>query len=373
MSAETPIPSETESSAPHDLFAADSVDEHLAAAGALNPEESTFDYVIVGSGAGGGPLAARLALAGKKVLVIEAGGDPAKIEYPPDPKTKQPTHTVGEVTRIPGYYAAASEDAEMSWMFSVRHHADDAQQAKDEKYNKSSDPKTGGKIPEKYLDPHPRGGKQGIFYPRSSGIGGCTGHHAMITIAPNDKDWNYIANLTGDDSWRAGAMRAYFAKFERNQYIDAYDRFLSNLLGIIYKGYRRLVLLFDPRAVLDEGGHGRKGWAPTNFIDPNLIFGIAKTDKKFINVIIRAALGVLHQNQPLFAVLKRALLRTRAVPAIDFNDLNTRRANPEGVFLIPIGVEGESEADDEKKPGTGRRFGVREFLLVRVSSIRIGS
>lgn len=34
-----------------------------------------YDYVVIGSGAGGGPLAARLALAGHKTLLIEAGDD----------------------------------------------------------------------------------------------------------------------------------------------------------------------------------------------------------------------------------------------------------------------------------------------------------
>jgi len=34
---------------------------------------TAFDYIIVGSGAGGGPLAARLAIAGRSVLLIEAG------------------------------------------------------------------------------------------------------------------------------------------------------------------------------------------------------------------------------------------------------------------------------------------------------------
>ena len=42
---------------------------------ASTASHDTFDYIVVGSGPGGGPLACNLARAGFKTLLLEAGED----------------------------------------------------------------------------------------------------------------------------------------------------------------------------------------------------------------------------------------------------------------------------------------------------------
>jgi len=39
--------------------------------------------------------------------------------------------------------------------------------------------------------------ENGVWYPRAGTLGGCTAHNAMILVAPSNKDWNHIADLTG--------------------------------------------------------------------------------------------------------------------------------------------------------------------------------
>src|SRR4051794_24652102 len=125
------------------------------------------EYIVIGSGAGGGPLAANLARAGHKVVLIEAGG-----------ADDGPNYTV------PAFHPLASEDPAQSWAYYVRHYADQARQQRDSKY-----------VPE----------KDGIFYPRAGTLGGCTAHHAMITVTADATDWDALADLMSDPSWRAEA------------------------------------------------------------------------------------------------------------------------------------------------------------------------
>ena len=52
--------------------------------------------------------------------------------------------------------------------------------------------------------------RQGILYPRASGIGGCTVHNAMITMSGPADDWNAIASMVDDQSWNSERMRRLF-------------------------------------------------------------------------------------------------------------------------------------------------------------------
>ena len=81
-----------------------------------NRVHEKYDFIVIGSGAGGGPVACNLALKGFRVLLLEAGGEDEPLDY-----------------QVPAFHARASENEALRWDYFVRHYGDIDQQEKDEK------------------------------------------------------------------------------------------------------------------------------------------------------------------------------------------------------------------------------------------------
>ena len=193
------------------------------------------EYIVVGSGAGGGTVAARLAEAGCRVVLLDAGGDPRELRGgdPVDPERNR----LPADYDVPAFHAFASENSAMKWDFFVRHYADEEEQRRDPNYR----PAAGG-----------------VLYPRAGTLGGCTAHNAMILVYPHNADWDFIRDLTGDPSWAAPRMRAYFERIERCRHRGLH-RWLARL-GFNparhgWRGWLTIRLLFRGQCA----GDGRQG------------------------------------------------------------------------------------------------------------------
>jgi choline dehydrogenase-like flavoprotein len=245
-------------------------------------QEESFDFIVVGSGAGGGVLASRLARndKGLKVLLIDAGSDPRDNKH----------------YHVPAFHALATEDPELRWDYFVEHFSNRDLAQQDEKY-------AAGK---------------GIFYPRASAIGGCTAHHAMITVYPDPSDWDDIAAMTGDVSWASDKMWRYFDRCR------------------------------------DTAGFG---WLDIEGAGFDTVLRAAR-DQTVDQILLSA---VLHAPDLFRAGSILDIFGTPAEPVFDPNHADCVNGNREGLYRIPLSTKG------------GERHGVTEFIYATKDHPRYGN
>jgi choline dehydrogenase len=128
---------------------------------------------------------------------------------------------------------------------------------------------------------------------------------------PHNNDWDYIARLTGDESWAAKNMRQYFERLESCKYM--------------------------PR---NTPGHGITGWLETTHADVKLALG----DIKVLSILKGAASvmddSVVEGLEDLVEILSR-----------DHNCCTPLRDSTEVISQLPLSISG------------GKRSGARDFVV----------
>ncbi|KAJ5091737.1 glucose-methanol-choline (gmc) oxidoreductase [Penicillium alfredii] len=154
---------------------------------------------------------------------------------------------------------------------------------------------------------------KGTLYPRTSTVGGCTAHNALITVYPHQSDFEYIATLTGDGSWSPEKMRRYFERMDNNHYL---------LPG--------------------TPGHGDKGWLSTQTAPMDLVL----KDPQLLSMLLGGAFALGNQTNSVFNL--------GTLLARDANQDTKSRDTSPGYYQIPIVTDdshhnGPREHDGSKK------------------------
>lgn len=234
----------------------------------------------MGSGPGGGPVAANLAIAGFKVLLIDAGVDTGSSYQ----------------QRVPALELNAVEYEPTKWDYFVNHYSNLTRQAEDSKmtYNTTSGQLYVG------LTPPPGATPLGIYYPRAGSLGGCASHNALITILPHDSDWTNLQTITGDSSWNPNNMRTYFEKLESNRYL--------------------------PASVV---GHGYSGWLGTQLTSLALVV----EDQKLTSLIAAAATAM---GKSVLGLLLNTVLGLGQILTLDINAPGQNEIP--GMYQVPLAM-----------------------------------
>ncbi|KAA1471966.1 aryl-alcohol-oxidase from pleurotus Eryingii [Dentipellis sp. KUC8613] len=132
------------------------------------PSTNKYDYVVIGAGAGGATVAARLSEdSSVKVLLLEAG-----------------VNNAGNLgVEIPFLDVTLSPNTAIDW-----------------NYTTTSQPGLDGRS---------------IPYPRGKLLGGSTSINFMSYNRGSQSDWDRYARVTGDQGWSWNSMQKYFKKLER--------------------------------------------------------------------------------------------------------------------------------------------------------------
>lgn len=151
---------------------------------------------------------------------------------------------------------------------------------------------------------------KGTLYPRTGTLGGCTVHNALVTVYPHQSDFQFIASLTGDESWGPANMRKYYERMEKCKYL-----------------------------ALGTSGHGYDGW----LVDEEAPLELVLTDPQLLSMVLGGAFALGNSTNSVFNI--------GTVLAGDANaDTKSRDTNP-GYYQIPVATDG------------AKRNGPRDFLV----------
>jgi choline dehydrogenase-like flavoprotein len=144
----------------------------------------------------------------------------------------------------------------------------------------------------------------------------------MILVCPNNSDWNYIADLTGDPSWRAENMWKYFERLENCRY-RPFHRWLAKI-G------------FNPTR------HGWKGWLHTERAMPMA----ALRNRALRDVVVDSVLASFFDSND-----EAKRLRWLFDGLMDPNDWRLVQQDAFGTRFVPLSTRNHA------------RLGTREHLL----------